>query len=169
MKESDGSQNGRKHLMAGVHRVISSPQYIDDKNRFRNNPRILKDLAKLERQLSRSGTRNFKELHRVGDLWTIRAGEGRRLLVRSEEDIVEIVRFDEHDDAYMAAGRTSLNGPVTAPTLSAETGDQAAPTALLDGHTDDFLVRLGVPRGDLPLVRRIVFPSQVYEYLVPRV
>ena len=135
--------------MAQTYRLILSDQFAEDEYQFRNNSRAIKDLAKIKRQLATTGTNNFKDLHRVGDCWTIRAGEGRRLLVRASETHIELVRFGEHDDCYMDANRT-----IAAASDVARLGvARKAPPRCVE-CSDDTLVRLGVRRQHLASLRR---------------
>ena len=135
--------------MAEACRLVLSDQFVQDEYRFRNNSRAVKDLAKIKRQLAISGTNGFKDLHRVGDCWTIRAGEGRRLLIRASESIIELVRFGEHDDCYMDANRATARDSDVARLGAA----REAPPRCVE-YPEDTLLRLGVGRQHLASLKR---------------
>lgn len=147
--------------MSATFTVRYSPEYLDDRDRFCNNPRALKELIRLEKRLSDEGTEGFKDLHRVGDdAWTVYAGEGRRLIIRKDGRVIELLRFGEHDDVYLEISRASpvpMQPPDPAPSQV-----RALPALLFADLPDDLLTRLGVLTRDLPVVRAFRWENDVY-------
>ncbi|QZY29702.1 DEAD/DEAH box helicase [Nocardioides coralli] len=151
--------------MAEHYQIVPSPQYLQDRRELIDNPRVLKDLTRLEALLSREGTRACKEIHRVGDAWTVYLGEGRRVLVRPEGTQVHLLRVGEHDDVYRAHARAG--NPVAIEQAIAVGHDSVEEPRSADGvlhHlSDQFLQRLGVSESHFASLRACRHEGDVWE------
>lgn len=147
--------------------IFPSFEYLADREKYLDNPRVLKELTRLEKRLAREGKDACKDSHRINDVWTIYLNEGRRVLVRPEGRVVHLVRLGEHDDVYRDQKRSKNPPEATESPAAVATGPRLATTtapapALFAHLDDDFLTRLGVLPNDVDLVRSCLYRDDVW-------
>jgi len=113
---------------------------------------------------------------RSQDVWSTRVSDDLRAILVKEDSIWHLVHVDRHDAAYRWAARTRVERHQATGALQilqstvkeeivVQKKVQLQEPGLLDHHTDDYLISLGLPPDWLSALRMVTHEDQLLEMI----